>query len=98
MEERVTKEMSLALTFPLCLSRSILVSQTARIELDYFLTAQINSLSHDLCWFSSGDGVASAGNLNHIFTGKTGQNGKNNLGELSIRQKLFKTTKTIQAI
>ena len=51
----------------------------------------------------SGSEVAPEGNLNHIFTGKTGQKGKNwegggGGGELSMRQKLFKTAKTLQAI
>ena len=43
-------------------------------------------------------GVAPAGNLSHILTGKMGQNGKKFLGGLSMRQKLFKTAKTLQAI
>ena len=43
-------------------------------------------------------GVAPAGNLSHILTGKMDQNGKNFLGGLSMRQKLFKTAKTLQAI
>ena len=43
-------------------------------------------------------GVAPAGNLNHILTGKMGQYGKKVLGELSMRQKLFKTAKTLQAV
>ena len=43
-------------------------------------------------------GVAPAGNLSHILTGKMGQNGKYFLGGLSMRQKLFKTAKTLQAI
>ena len=43
-------------------------------------------------------GVAPAGNLKHVFTRKSGQNRKKNLGELSMRQKLFKTAKTLQAI
>ena len=43
-------------------------------------------------------GVAPAGYLSHILTGKMGQNGKNFLGGLSMRQKLFKTAKTLQAI
>ena len=42
-------------------------------------------------------GVAPAGNLKRVFTGKSGQNRKKNLGELSMGQKLFKTAKT-QAI
>ena len=43
-------------------------------------------------------GVAPAGNLKRVFTGKSSQNRKNFLGELSMRQKLFKTAKTLQAI
>ena len=43
-------------------------------------------------------GCVSSGNLNDIFTGKTSQNGKKNLGELSMCQKLFKTAKTLQTI
>ena len=43
-------------------------------------------------------GVAPAGNLKRVFTGKSGQNRKNILGELCMRQKLFKTAKTLQAI
>ena len=43
-------------------------------------------------------GVAPAGNVKRVFTGKSGQNGKKNLGELCMRQKLFKTVKTLQAI
>ena len=39
-------------------------------------------------------GVAPAGNLKRVFTGKSGQNRKNFLGELCMRQKLFKTAKT----
>ena len=43
-------------------------------------------------------GVAPAGNLKRVFTGKSGQNRKKNLGELSMRQKLFKTAKPLKAI
>ena len=42
--------------------------------------------------------VSSGKNLNDIFTGKTSQNGKKFLGELSMRQKQFKTAKILQAI
>ena len=45
-----------------------------------------------------GQHLAPAGNVNHIFMGKMGQNGKIILGQLSMRQKLFKTAKTLQAI
>ena len=38
-------------------------------------------------------GVAPAGNLKRVFTGKSGQNRKNILGELSMRKKLFKIAK-----
>ena len=37
-------------------------------------------------------GVAPAGNLKRVSTGKSGQNRKK-MGELSMRQKLFKTAK-----
>ena len=43
-------------------------------------------------------GVVPAGNLKRVFTGKSGQNRKKIFGELSTRQKLFKTAKTLQAI
>ena len=43
-------------------------------------------------------GVAPAGNLKRVFTGKSGQNRKKILGELCMRQKLIKTAKTLQAI
>ena len=39
-------------------------------------------------------GVAPAGNLKRVFTGKSGQKRKKILGELCMRQKLFKTAKT----
>ena len=38
-------------------------------------------------------GVAPAGNLNYIFMGQNMSELQNNLGELSMRQKLFKTAK-----
>ena len=43
-------------------------------------------------------GVAPAGNLKRVFTGKLSQNRKKILGELCMRHKLFKTAKTLQAI
>ena len=43
-------------------------------------------------------GVAPAGNMKRVFTEKSGQKRKKNLGELCMRQKLFKTAKTLQAI
>ena len=43
-------------------------------------------------------GVAPSENLKRVFTGKSGQNRKKSLGELSMRQKLFKTAKPLQAI
>ena len=42
--------------------------------------------------------VAPAGNLNYIFTRKTGQTGEKCFGELHMRHKPFKTAKTLQAI
>ena len=42
--------------------------------------------------------MAPVGNLNHILTGKMGQSGRIFLGGLSMNQKLFKTTKTLQLL